>query len=174
MKVYYKEISLSDGFEISNKDKNSRIVAGKEAGLCSGFKLFNSLKDRPITCWKCICTADRWILDKHLTCSRPPVLNLYALVRLPGTKKRAEVSRLVMMTRDHIIPKSLGGKDCIENLRPGCEVCNMGRGSIMNKEDVQFMAAHPELISAERAAIAAAKRHKHEQLLALRAEQNDE
>jgi len=57
-----------------------------------------------------------------------------------------------MMTRDHIIPKSLGGIDSVQNLRPGCEVCNGGRGSKMNKADKKFMTDHPELISAARVA----------------------
>ena len=33
------------------------------------------------------------------------------------------------MTVDHIVPQNYGGTSNIENLRPLCRKCNMGRGS---------------------------------------------
>lgn len=38
----------------------------------------------------------------------------------------------VLMTKDHILPKSKGGKDHIDNLRTYCSPCNHKRG---NKDD---------------------------------------
>ena len=35
----------------------------------------------------------------------------------------------VLMTRDHIIPKSLGGKDCIDNMQTMCVKCNENKGN---------------------------------------------
>jgi hypothetical protein len=70
-----------------------------------------------------------------------PVLNLYA------TNSHGHV---VMMTRDHIIPKSLGGKDCIENLRPACTRCNENRSNEVTPEVVEFAQNNPELIDKKR------------------------
>lgn len=172
MQIFYKEIPLEDGFQIADLPKHSRIVAGKEVSLASGIELFASLRNQPIVCWKCKCVADRWVatLGKNDNKSKP-VLNLYA-VRMHKTKKGNIIPKLVMMTRDHIIPKSHGGKDLVENLRPGCETCNCHRGSNMNKRDQKFMDANPHLICPDRAARGAAHRarmvREHEHAVAKR------
>ncbi len=54
------------------------------------------------------------------------------------------------MTRDHIIPKSLGGTDVVENLRPACEVCNGVRGNSLTPEEVQFRKDNQHLVSQTR------------------------
>ena len=38
-----------------------------------------------------------------------------------------------LMTKDHIIPKSKGGPDCIENFQTMCEECNKKKRDIMPK-----------------------------------------
>jgi hypothetical protein len=68
------------------------------------------------------------------------VLNLYAA---PG-------GRITMMTRDHIIPRSLGGSDAVQNLRPGCEDCNGARGNALGPAELEFMLANPHLVSEAR------------------------
>jgi HNH endonuclease len=35
----------------------------------------------------------------------------------------------MMMTKDHIIPKSKGGRDCLENFAPMCRRCNQEKGN---------------------------------------------
>lgn len=47
-------------------------------------------------------------------------LNLYA-IDADGNE--------VLMTKDHIIPRSLGGKDILDNLQPMCKYCNSKKGS---------------------------------------------
>lgn len=154
MQIFYKELGLAEGFKVSDQTKYSRIVAGREVSCCSGYALFSSLRKGEIKCWKCGCVADRWIAGKGRGDEvSKPVLNLFATYTPPVSKRNPHpVPRIVMMTRDHIIPKSLGGMDSVANLRPGCEVCNGARGSKMTKADQRFMDAHPELISKERAA----------------------
>lgn len=47
-------------------------------------------------------------------------LNLYAV---------DDKGNEVLMTKDHIIPRSKGGKDELENYQPMCERCNIKKGS---------------------------------------------
>ena len=139
--IFHKEISLAEGFEVLHQSKDNRLVAGKQVAGASGWPLFKSLEGTPIRCWCCGCQADRWVVDKgandHVGL---PVLNLYGLAN----------KKLVLINRDHIIPRSLGGIDDNENLRAACEVCNSERGNQVNSDDLTFRALHPHLISAER------------------------
>lgn len=40
----------------------------------------------------------------------------------------------IMMTKDHIIPKSRGGKNHIDNYQPMCIKCNVNKGNKMTEE----------------------------------------
>ena len=87
------------------------------------------------------CEADRWIADGHPKNLSPPVLNLYA-INCDGA--------LVLMTRDHIIPRSLGGTDSTQNLRPACMPCNGARGNTLTAAELEFRRMNPHLISKDR------------------------
>lgn len=50
---------------------------------------------------------------------QPAHLALYALL---GGKP-------VLMTKDHIVPKSLGGSDCVGNMQTACRICNEAKGN---------------------------------------------
>lgn len=52
-------------------------------------------------------------------------LNLYALDK-NGTE--------VLMTKDHIIPKSKGGQDVLDNYQPMCYICNYKKGNTLEEE----------------------------------------
>lgn len=159
--IFYKELGLEEGFETSELQKNHRIVAGREVSTASGIELFKSLRGSPIRCWACGCEADRWISCRGENDISRPVLNLFATKHVRKTKHRAAYSMIVMMTRDHIIPKADGGIDVVENLRPGCESCNTNRGTKMTEADQVFKDTHPHLISQERLAKARAAAAKH-------------
>ena len=140
METYYREIPLEDGFALALLPKHSRLVGGKEVSLCKGFNLFSSISGK-ISCWNCGCTADRWIgtMNKKTNEFSKCVLNLFGTID----------DRLVMMTRDHIIPKSLGGVDLNENLRPACADCNSARGSAMSEADQAFMDQNFHLVNSD-------------------------
>lgn len=140
MLIYYNQLSIPEGYEVLEKTKFDRLVRGKQVSACSGWALFQTYKGKEIRCWSCGCKADRWIADKGRKHMGQPVLNLYGI----------RDGLLVLMNRDHIIPKSLGGVDSIENLRPACEVCNGGRGNTLTDEDLQFRKDNPHLVSAHR------------------------
>lgn len=40
-----------------------------------------------------------------------------------------------VMTVDHILPRSRGGQDLLENLLPACRKCNYSRGNRMGNSD---------------------------------------
>jgi 5-methylcytosine-specific restriction endonuclease McrA len=54
-----------------------------------------------------------------------PHLNLFA---------HGDSGNLILMTKDHIIPKSLGGTNQIENLQTMCTNCNCKKGSSLPNE----------------------------------------
>jgi 5-methylcytosine-specific restriction endonuclease McrA len=138
MFIFYKELTIDEGFEVLSANRSARKVDGQYVSAPSGVALWKECREtyKPLKCWECGVEADRFIVKHHKNDqNKPPVLELFA-----HTGKS-----LVMMTRDHIVPKSLGGVDHVDNLRPGCEKCNGRRKSTMNKEDTEFMNNNPHL-----------------------------
>ncbi len=144
MNIYYASVPLEEGFSIlEHPIKADRLVHGKQVDRPSGWALFYSLKNVPICCHFCGCQADQWIMEKgrndrqgHL------VLNLFA------TNRSGQV---VLMTRDHIIPRSLGGVDAVANLWPACAQCNHNRRNEVSPEVIRFAQEHLELVDEGRA-----------------------
>jgi 5-methylcytosine-specific restriction endonuclease McrA len=138
MQIYFSSCNLEEGFDLLDKERrDDRLIRGQAVSRPSGWALFSSLRGSPIRCWHCGCVADRWVAEKGRRDRHgPPVLNLFSGVK--------------MMTRDHIIPKSLGGVDHVANLRPGCSPCNEARGNEVDPEVTRFAQEHPELIDEER------------------------
>jgi 5-methylcytosine-specific restriction endonuclease McrA len=66
------------------------------------------------TCASCGLQGSYFALERHET-DKSYHLNLYAV--LNGSQER-------LMTKDHIIPKSKGGKNSLENYQTMCCVCN--------------------------------------------------
>ena len=85
----------------------------------SRYKLFR----KSLVCVTCNCVGSVFRLEYEGTQKERPSdrahFNLYAKV---GTK-------MVLMTKDHIIPKSKGGKNTLGNYRTMCVQCNMRRGN---------------------------------------------
>lgn len=142
MNIYFAEVSLDEGYQVLEEGKESRLVRGRKVSRPAGWSLFHQLKGQPIRCHFCGCQADRWVAVKgRRDRVGPPVLELYATSASGGN---------VLMTRDHIIPKSLGGKDCVENLRSACQPCNEQRSNDVSPDIIEFARQHPELIDEAR------------------------
>ena len=76
--------------------------------------------DRSCVCCCCGIVGTRMFLDTpDYGCGRAH-FNLYAEWN----------GRLVLMTKDHVIPRSKGGEDVVENMRIMCTVCNGHRGDL--------------------------------------------
>lgn len=138
MQVYYSELSLDEGYQVLEEPvRHDRLVRGKQVDRPSGWALFHHLKGQPIRCHFCGCQADRWVSEKgRRDRIGHPVLNLFAV----------KDGKVVLMTRDHIIPRSLGGVDAVANLRPACAPCNEDRSNEVNPEVIRFAQEHPELV----------------------------
>jgi len=76
------------------------------------------------TCAHCGLKATFWALQDNARKITTPHLNLY------GVKE----GRIVMMTKDHILPRSRGGEDKLSNYQPLCEDCNRRKGSKKEEE----------------------------------------
>ena len=136
---FYKELSIQEGFDVLHQSRDTRSVDGMKVSAPSGAALYHHCNEtgQPLTCFKCGVTADRWIVrHQHNDTNKPPVVELFAY-----THKK----KLVMMTRDHIVPKSRGGLDIVQNLRCACEPCNRDRKNVLTTEDKQFMVENPHL-----------------------------
>ena len=120
------------------EERNKRNVDGMKVSAPSGVALWKTCNETgaPLKCFKCGVIADRWLVRHQVNdMYKPPTVELYA----------HNGNNLVMMTRDHIIPKSWGGLNLVENLRPACEPCNRDRKNKLTEEDRQFMVDNPHL-----------------------------
>lgn len=52
--------------------------------------------------------------------------------------------RLVMMTLDHILPESLGGKSDITNYRVMCRDCNQARSNVLTNDEIKMICERLE------------------------------
>lgn len=138
--IYYREVTVEEGFRILAEDKENRLVRGKKVSGPRGLQLFQReyTSGNKLACWCCGIEASCFVASKHKNDiqEKSPVLDLYAY---SGT-------HLVLMTRDHIIPRSLGGSNDIRNLRIGCVTCNRDRGNTMSRDEQEFMNDNPHLI----------------------------
>lgn len=86
---------------------------------------YKTFKEKGTKCVTCGLEGKFFALEKHKS-SKNPHFNLYG-IDTEGNE--------VMMTKDHIIPKSKGGKNYIDNYQTMCSICNCKKG---NGEALQF------------------------------------
>lgn len=77
-----------------------------------------NFRQKGVVCVGCGVSGSVFLLESQGDCR--PHFNLYA-ERPNGT--------FVMMTKDHILPRSKGGTDALENLQPMCKRCNGRKGN---------------------------------------------
>lgn len=88
------------------------------------YQLFAS---KGVICVECGLAGKFFALESHSYKSgvRRFHLNLYGI--LPGGKER-------LMTKDHIIPKSKGGRNHMDNYQTMCTVCNREKGDNLEEQ----------------------------------------
>lgn len=82
-------------------------------------------------CVSCHRVGHLWMLQAHHRNERPH-LNLFHVGEECEEWKRLSVDGLVMMTKDHIVPRSLGGPTNWGNLQTMCAICNGKKGNQMH------------------------------------------
>jgi len=82
-----------------------------------------------VTCSQCKIEGQYFIAEKFSANEERPHLNLYA---------RDTVHDEVLMTHDHIVPRSAGGSDTIKNVTTMCTMCN----TFKSKMVPSFVTSH--------------------------------
>lgn len=63
------------------------------------------------------------------------------------------------LTKDHVVPKSKGGRDIIENVVPACSVCNQAKGDVMPECGCAFCARAVEFYEKQFEGVAVIRKH---------------
>jgi 5-methylcytosine-specific restriction endonuclease McrA len=80
-------------------------------------------------CVACHRVGNLWVLEAHRRFETPH-LNLYHIQEEEDPEwKKLTKDGLVLMTKDHIIPRSKGGPTTLENLQTMCSICNGKKGN---------------------------------------------
>jgi 5-methylcytosine-specific restriction endonuclease McrA len=89
-----------------------------------------------VTCVRCGKVAHYFAVEKaKLQDTNTYHLNLY---------HKTDEGREIMMTVDHILPKSRGGTDDLINLQPMCIICNNRKGNDLEGEQVDLLKISTE------------------------------
>lgn len=100
------------------KDVKVEIDGEMIKALSDRYKLFLS---KGYVCVSCGIVGKIFALEKQLN-EKSYHLNLYAI---------DEYGKEILMTKDHIVPRSKGGKDNLDNYQTMCTTCNFEKGDIL-------------------------------------------
>ena len=115
---------LNSILDISLPDsrKKKRVVLFDELLKISSLRLY-TFKEKGITCCSCAREGSHFRLQKT---DRERIFHL-GLWSDDG----------IEMTKDHIVPKSFGGYDHIDNMQTMCEECNVLKSNYVTEKDYQ-------------------------------------
>jgi len=118
-KTHLGEVAFDDVFPFITFEKSRReyVVNGVAYSVKMDSERYHLFKESR-ACSACGLVGTRLMLD-IIRGANSPHFNLYA----------EENGALVLMTKDHIIPRSAGGTNALDNLRTMCAPCNEVRGS---------------------------------------------
>lgn len=117
------KFQIDEIFELIKSFKNRQSENRKEKGRIE-YKGFNfnvkslrldTFHEKGLICATCSNTGAYFSLETQVGDQAKPHLNLYTI---DG----------ILMTKDHILPKSKGGKDHISNMQTMCYYCNQKKG----------------------------------------------
>ncbi len=103
----------------NTKKRKKRIVAGETVKV-SSLRL-TTFKEKGVKCCSCNRIGSHFRLQRQF---KEPLFHL-ALWSDDG----------IELTKDHIVPKSKGGYDHIDNMQTMCQECNGKKGHVVTEED---------------------------------------
>jgi hypothetical protein len=112
--VHIGECSPEDVFPYITTDdvKKEYVINGQSYYVRMNSTRYFVFRTNPV-CVACGLRGTRIMLDINPG-DQSPHFNLYGEVD----------GRLILMTKDHIVPKSKGGEDVLENFQTTCQICN--------------------------------------------------
>ena len=119
-KYSVEEIREATKDVLFNKQKSKETLIDLDEDLIYGNSdRYQTFLTNGTKCCKCGIEGKYFVKEKHAADKRYH-LNLYAL---------NENGEEVLMTKDHIIPRSKGGKNELENYQTMCKICNELKGN---------------------------------------------
>jgi len=117
-KTRLHQLAVYDSADVlKDTDKQDFIVEGETYKVRLNTHRYLVFKNN-LSCVACGLTGTKMVLERYLN-QTTPHFNLYA----------EEGGQLILMTKDHIQTKALGGKDRLSNYQTMCAICNNLKGS---------------------------------------------
>lgn len=133
-------VSLAQVFQAMDAGEASLEIEGVNYSLGSQrLQLFH--RDGTV-CVRCGREGSFFVLESHVPTEKAH-LNLYG----------EENGKLILFTKDHILPRSKGGRNSMENYQVMCSPCNNKKGS---RDEAQDLALHRTMKKQSKAPVAVA------------------
>lgn len=123
-----KKYDMNTMLELVNEQAGDPIRVELDGNtVCVNSDKLITFKQKGVTCTECQIKGQFFVKEKHITKRGGEYfhLNLYAV---------DETGKEILMTKDHIIPRSSGGLDDIFNYQPMCAICNKKKANKINEE----------------------------------------
>lgn len=80
--------------------------------------------EQSLSCYHCNAVGSFFYLQQHKKMNRHTKDNVAHFNLYAEDDLNINGGNLILMTQDHLLPKSKGGKDTLENLKTMCALCN--------------------------------------------------
>lgn len=95
-------------------------------------KRLRTFKDQ-LSCVCCGREGNVFLVERHRNDNSTQYLNLYSI----------SASGMVLMTVDHILPDSMGGRYDSANFQTMCRLCNQAKQNMMSEDEVALVRSNP-------------------------------